>query len=153
MTAMGEHAPVRERSPPPSRFTRRFALCLIGYFAGCLASSFWVGTLLIMQSPTPPGIGIALETYFAVFLMTGLFASHSAPVLILVGEIFKWRSSLVYVGLAVLAAFISYVSWIEITLPSLSDTALVGGAGLFSGLAFWLVGVRGQRPEKAPDDR
>ena len=145
MTAIGEHAPAATNFPKPGKHARRFGQCLLGYLAGCAASAFWVSIFLGFQSPGTADGGQTLKIFFSVFVMTGLFASHSAPLLILLGEICKWRSWLIYVGLAVLAAFVSFWTWIEVEIPALDILVMIAGAGVFSGLAFWLVSVRGRR--------
>lgn len=152
---MTEHRP-GNNPPAPARNSQsswryaliRFSWCLLGYLAGCIASAVWFGLVVLVDTN---GAGPGSEiwgTMFLVGLFTGAYAFPAAPSLILFGEIMRIRVLPAYILMAVVAAYISSMIWLTEGLSNGELNFILGGAGIASGAAFWLVAIwRRRLPE------
>ncbi|WP_296745851.1 hypothetical protein [Mesorhizobium sp.] len=127
------------------RIIVRFAVILVGYLVASLAASVFVYVLMLARHncqsawPEPPAAAVHLFLVLFGALLAARIFFVPAALVILMGEIFGWRSWLFYalggavIGFLTMALTPEAAAYVE-TSVRLKMT----GAGMVGGIFYWL---------------
>jgi len=121
-----------------------------GFLAACLAA----GAVLVLALAGGPEGWQALRAEFelgqenGLFLVAGsvagvlvaTFVAVPALIVILLAELFRWRSIFIYLGAGILIGFSGSLLPFEELFPELeTDMAMLAAAGAVGGFVYWLI--------------